>query len=109
MGDVSLQMRAWSAYLQALACGFRAGIVPPWQAIELTFADLEDVHNVFIVGDTPSTKEASRGVAREDRPLFLREQYDAPGFPWPDVKPDDALYAEAFSALDNRPRWFRQE
>jgi ribosomal protein S12 methylthiotransferase accessory factor len=139
-----------SSHLLSLACGFRAGIIPPWQAIELTFADLDDVHNVFIVGDTPSTKEASsggvgrspeaaRGAAigealerycasaarfplargselRRERvftrgncALFSREQDAAPGFPWRGTGPEEALYGEAFSALDNRAAWFPQE
>jgi ribosomal protein S12 methylthiotransferase accessory factor len=143
----------WSAYVQSTACGFRAGIVPPWQAIELTFADLEDVHNVFIVGDTPSTKEASSGgvgrsleaarsaaigealerycasaarfrlargrdlgglpdarvLTRDDCALFSREQLASPGFLWPDVSKAEALYAEVFSAIDNRPCWYPEE
>ncbi len=47
--------------LLELACGFRHGIVPPWQEIEGTFADVPGVYNACITGDTGSTAEASSG------------------------------------------------
>ena len=43
------------------ACGVRSGLLPPWQWVEPTAADLPGFHNVFIVGDSESTKEASAG------------------------------------------------
>ncbi len=48
-------------------------------------------------------------MAREDCALFRPEQYASPGFPWPEVDRDAALYGEAFSALDNRPCRFPEE